>query len=535
MRSRRSSIGRAADPASHVVAHQNAAAAQPPSPDAVALSGAVSEQCGAAGEKGVDAAAVAALLRTVRRLAERSGGATLGGIERIKSVQRFKGCATFFTGDGIDLAAINACVKSLRNLVQTSELQDSVARVGSAAPRHRAAAAHAEWIGSAAARGGKLCARLLPRLDRCDDIVHITLGGALLLALLALLADARCSRCKTSALWIDVDMHLNETLEIIDASIREKRRHACIHALGYGALLAGVMVGAYSFILPPCVSYFSPGVPPPPTTRIGAWMGALANGAKKALSATPLVNEALIIVQVMLGAAVLIVVTGALHCTGITRWVLTLSADLKRYALFATQGDHVDNVTRRDIELKVRRLRDDVLQRVGNAPTLAAAKAHPKWEETRLEAVARREMIEGGARRQAARIAADVSHGIAERAEREKRAAIEGEGAYMDRVQFSAAAATHLVAGAMTGGASGLLSAGVHVALADGSAASTASSRPLSERRSFDARVEHPPLLGGGNEGGHDELHRLIGLGAVEDARRKSMRLTLGASGELQS
>ena len=78
-----------------------------------------------------------------------------------------------------------------------------------------------------------------------------------------------------------------------------------------------------------------------------------------------------------------------------------------------------------------------------------------------------------------------------------------------------------MINGTITGGASGLLSAGVHVALADGSAASTASSRP--------------PLLGGGNEGGHDELHRLIGLGAVEDARRKSMRLTLGASGELQS
>ena len=387
-----SSIGRAADPASRVGTRQHTAAAQPASPHAVALPGAGSEKCGAAEAKGVDAAAVSALLRTAHRLAQRSGGATLSDIKSIKSVQRFKGCAAFFSGDD-DLAAINTCVKSLRNLVQTSELRDNMVRVGGAAPRRRAAAAEL-GSGSAAPRSGALCTRLLPGLDRCDDIVHAALGGALLLALFGLLAGARCSRCEAPASWVDADMHLAETLEIINASIREKRRHACIHALGYAVLLAAVMVGAYSYILPPCVSYFSPGVPPPPTTRIGAWMGALANGAKSALSATPLVNEALIIVQVMLGATVLIVVTGALHCTGITRSVLTLSADLKRYVLFATQGDHVDNVNRRDIELRVVRLRDETLKLVDNAPTLAAAKAHPAWEKTRRAAVAAREVIE---------------------------------------------------------------------------------------------------------------------------------------------
>lgn len=118
----------------------------------------------------------------------------------------------------------------------------------------------------------------------------------------------------------------------------------------------------------------------------------------------------------------------------------------------------------------------------------------------------------------------------------------------MGRVQFGAAAATQVALGALTGGAGGALSAGVHVALADRSAVSVAPSRPLSERRSFDGRADHPPLLGDGNESGagavgarvsvnlsaDDELHRLIGLGAVEDVRRKSMRLTHGAGGEQQ-
>ena len=491
----------------------------------------------------VDTAAVTALLKTVKRLVERTRGSEVRvrDILDVPSVRQFVGCDAFFADD--DAGALDACVRALRDAAQSGGLTALATRFARDAAVGRSLAGAAAAASERAFGRSMLCTAALPHLAHCDDIVQGVLGTALVLAALTLLGCCACFAAQQS--YLDEALRLNAALKILDSAIREKRRYAALVALLGSVALIVLLWGTYTVLLPSIGVYFFQPEAAAPTTAVGRAFAGAQNGLKRALSSAPFVNE--IIIAIRLGLLCFVFGIGmlALHCTGVLRLARTLFARFTRDFYFAVNGDANDKHTRAELLAEMDRLRQLAVDDLGGeeTKTLAEAKVHPKWNHTKDKAASdvaqlvKRASIHGRSIAASAseRVESDATSGVANANEFERQTSHR----LTDSARVTARVGGRIALGAATGTAP-LLVAGSMLGDIGRATAASAFSRPqLGERqrdpwpqeRSSDG--DTPLLLersaSGAASGQHSSddaelMQDLQDLKMLRDVRRASQR-----------
>ncbi len=147
--------------------------------------------------------------------------------------------------------------------------------------------------------------------------------------------------------------------------------------------------------------------------------------------ATPVVNEAMIIVSLMLTTLVFTAVVAMLHFTGCSKYMQATCVRIFYDLMLCIFGDATENDFRRSIHMKMHELETHVYETLGNANELSEAECQTRWENVRHRALEHRNALQVTCDERASAIAANSAYAIKDGVSNALRSAVMSERRYV--------------------------------------------------------------------------------------------------------